>query len=266
MQVNTLSEQLLFTTVRITTKKGAASGLGTGFFFGDVDQATNTGQLFLVTNKHVIKGAHSAELHFIAGSGGAPLLGQEHSVALGDPEQAFKGHADPEIDVAMMPIGALFNVLGSSGKEIFFRCVSPELCADNAKLDPYEPIEPVTFIGYPNGLHDTKSLLPIVRRGHSATALTVDYEGKPQFLIDASVFPGSSGSPVFLTVPASAPDKYGNITIGAPPKILFLGVVAAVYHRNVPVLTSASKPFTNEMLDIGIVYKASTVLQLRATF
>lgn len=101
--------------LHVLTVIGGA-GLGTGFFFGDVDQATNTGQLFLVTNKHVIKGADSAELHFIAGARGAPLLGREHSVALGDPEQAFKGHPDPEIDIAMMPIGALFNALSSSGK------------------------------------------------------------------------------------------------------------------------------------------------------
>ena len=39
---------------------------------------------------------------------------------------------------------------------------------------------------------------PIVRRGSTATHPFVRYEGRPEFVIDAACFPGSSGSPVFL--------------------------------------------------------------------
>lgn len=75
--------------------------------------------------------------------------------------------------------------------------------------------------------------------------------------------PGSSGSPVFRVVPASTPDKYGNIVIGNTTKVVFLGVVAAVYQRNVPLLTTATQsPFAREVIDLGIVYKASTVRDL----
>lgn len=263
MKVNTLTEQMLFTTVRITTAaKEGGKGYGTGFLFSHLDATGQSGNIFLVTNKHVIDGAQSAELHFIAGSGSAPILGQKQGVALAG-LGSFKGHPDPDVDIAMMPIGDLLQVMSEGGKGVFYRSVSSSDCADNVNLEAYEPIEPITFIGYPDGLYDATSLLPIVRRGHSATPLTVDYEGKPIFLIDASVFPGSSGSPVFLLVPASAPDKHGNIVLGGGPKMLFLGVVAAVYQRDVPVLTTAgTEPFTSEMLDIGIVYKASAVKEL----
>lgn len=81
----------------------------------------------------------------------------------------------------------------------------------------FEPNKPVTFIGYPNGLYEFTSLLPIVRQGYAATAMHIDHGGKPTFLIDAFVFPGSSGSPVFLVPRPSAPDKFGNIIIGGPP-------------------------------------------------
>lgn len=259
MQVQTLIEQLLFSTVRITTTSPQGSGLGTGFFWMTTPDADGDAHLFLVTNKHVIEGATSAVLHFIGGSADGPHLGQEVASEV-DPSRAFRGHPDPNIDVAVMPLGGLISALRAAGRDVYLRAISEEQAATNESLAAYEPIEPVTFIGYPNGLYDTASLLPIVRRGHSATALTIDYEGKPMFLVDASVFPGSSGSPVFLMRNPSAPDKYGNITIGGPAEVIFLGVVAAVYQRSVPVLTAGSAdPFVHDTLDIGIVYRASTV-------
>ncbi|MFT3756084.1 MAG: hypothetical protein QM769_09065 [Pseudoxanthomonas sp.] len=63
------------------------------------------------------------------------------------------------------------------------------------KLDAAES---VTFISYPNGVWDSKNLLPVARRGTTASPIEVDFEGTPRFLIDASVFGGSSGSPAFI--------------------------------------------------------------------
>ncbi|WP_182481491.1 S1 family peptidase [Nocardioides immobilis] len=255
-------EQLLFATVRITTKVPGGTGRGTGFVFqADIDETHSA--LVVVTNKHVIEGASEVELHFIRSTpdGQSPLLGQEFVVSCSP--TSFFGHSDPDIDVAALGIGGTVDQLKAQGVRLFYRSIPAEYAATPAALENFEPIEPVTFIGYPNGLFDTSSLLPIVRRGHAATALSVDYEGRPVFLIDASVFPGSSGSPVFLYVPASVPDKHGNINLGLGPQLLFLGVVAAVHQRAVPVLqTSAhSIPYVNELLDIGVVYKASTVLE-----
>lgn len=266
MQVVSVIEQLMFATVRITTTSAGSGGLGTGFIYSDVSPITQLRRLFLVTNKHVIAGADTSTIHFIADGGGHPLLGQEFPITVNQPELSFRGHPDPDIDITMMPLERILDVFQGRGQRAFYRSIPHTVCADEAKLMDYEPIEPVTFIGYPNGLFDSASLLPIVRRGHSATALTVDYGGKPIFLIDASVFPGSSGSPVFLLVPASTPDKHGDVYMGRGPQLLFLGVVAAVYQRDVPVLTGAGAPYINEMLDLGIVYKASAVAELAQLF
>jgi len=54
------------------------------------------------------------------------------------------------------------------------------------------------MIGYPNGLWDELHNLPIIRKGITATHPGLRLNGKPEFLIDAACFPGSSGSPVFL--------------------------------------------------------------------
>jgi hypothetical protein len=77
------------------------------------------------------------------------------------------------------------------------------------------------------------------------------------------VFPGSSGSPVFLLPRPSAPDKHGNIVLGGPSRPpVFLGVVAAVHQRQVPVLQTdagGGLPFVYDLIDLGIVYKAREV-------
>lgn len=71
-------------------------------------------------------------------------------------------------------------------------------------------MESVEFIGYPEGLYDSVNCLPIARRGMMATLGYIDYEGKPEFLIDATVLTGSSGSPVFMAQPRNARNGAGS--------------------------------------------------------
>jgi len=261
MEVRTLTEQLMFITVRITTLTAdGRAGSGTGFLLSKENHQGGT-SLLVVTNKHVVEGAATVTMHFLAASGNSPKLGQERTLVA--VSQQFIGHPDPEIDIAMIGVGGALQQLAELGTPAFFRSVSLSMCATSEVLMDFEPIEPVTFIGYPNGLYDSASFLPIVRQGYAATAMDVDYEGKPTFLIDASVFPGSSGSPVFLVPRPSAPDKFGNITIGgaARPPIL-LGVVAAVHQRQVPVLQTnagGGVPFVYDLIDLGVVYKARAI-------
>jgi S1-C subfamily serine protease len=258
-------EQLLFTTVRITTTTATGQlGSGTGFLLAE-DRAGGGASVLVVTNKHVISGADKVTLHFMAaGSGNTPALGMGRTL-VATPDK-FVGHPDSDIDIAVIGVGGALQQLANAGNPAFIKTVSPSMCATKEKLEECEPIEPVTFIGYPNGLYDSASLLPIVRQGYAATAMNVDYEAKPVFLIDASVFPGSSGSPVFLVPRPAAPDKRGNITIGGPAKPpILLGVVAAVHQRQVPVLLTTAVhgiPVVNELIDLGIVYKASAIREL----
>jgi hypothetical protein len=60
------------------------------------------------------------------------------------------------------------------------------------------PAQQVLFVGYPNGIRDRMHNLPVARGGLLASLPTVDFDGEPDFLIDAKVWPGSSGSPVFV--------------------------------------------------------------------
>lgn len=111
-------------------------------------------------------------------------------------------------------------------------------------------------------------MIPIVRKGITATPFSVDFEGEPIFLIDGSIFPGSSGSPVFLYDRGSYSPK-GKVLI-AGSRIFFLGVVTSCYIINgnnqiesvdVPIKTEPII-ITSQLINLGRVIKSKAVKEL----
>jgi Trypsin-like peptidase domain len=263
MQVESLFEQLLFTTVFIETEySDGSTGTGTGFIYS-VDVAPGRASQFVVTNKHVVENGTSVSLRFIRSENAdmtTPLLGQVLTMKISaDLDNLFVGHPDPDIDVSVSSISRWFELFRSQNAHPFFRAVTPSIMMNEESGQALDALEQVTFIGYPNGLYDQVNYLPLARRGATATPPTVDYGGKPIFLIDGSVFPGSSGSPVFIADTGGFASRDGEFQIGS--RVMLLGIVAAVYQRPVPVLElpTATKSFVEDALDIGIVYKAKTI-------
>jgi len=130
-----------------------------------------------------------------------------------------------------------------------------------------DAVEEVIFVGYPNGIYDSVNNLPITRRGSTATPPSVDYEGKPIFLIDASVFQGSSGSPVLIYDNGSWLSRDGGLISGI--RLFLLGVLGSVFFRETDgtlsfeEIPAAVKPVvkTSQMIDLGIVYKSTTIIE-----
>jgi hypothetical protein len=106
----------------------------------------------------------------------------------------------------------------------------------------------VCFVGYPEGRYDTKNNLPMLRRGVIASIPKVDFEGRKQFLIDAHVYPGSSGSPVF---------SVGNVFDG---KVSFLGVLNAVMIRNAKLIAMPANLAAGVQQAIGLGFVMKPVL------
>jgi hypothetical protein len=264
MQVNTIAEKLLFTTVRIECTTPDGMSAGTAFIFNYQEEEKQ--YLFLVTNKHVIKGAIDGRFFFTLSDGNAPQIGQRFDIQMNQFEQQWFGHPDPEIDVAIMPLVPVLQEIEKLGKRVFFQAITHSLIPNSEQLNNLDAIEEVVFIGYPNGIFDSKNLMPVVRRGTTATHIQVDYEGKPMFLIDASVFPGSSGSPVLIANTGGYSNR-GGFVVGT--RVLFLGIVSSVAireeHGQIVFITSPVSQIpivkTQQMIDLGIVYKASTIVE-----
>ncbi len=192
MQPKTIAEQLFFTTVRIDTiTANGAQGSGTGFFFSHkVGEETFP---FLVTNKHVVAGMREGALSFLQRRDTLPTLGSGFRLGIDDWTQAWFGHPDPNIDIAICPFAPLeAHIKQQHNVDLFYRYVSSDMIPTPQQAAELDAVESVTFIGYPNGVWDSKNLLPVARRGTTASPIEVDFDGTPRFLIDASVFGGSS--------------------------------------------------------------------------
>lgn len=226
MNLKDLSTQLLFTTVPIWAETSAGVSSATAFIYNvPIPGQDNQSVPLLVTNHHVIAGARRIVIEFIEGLNGEPMKDRRIRAEI---DSSFPQHVDERLDLAALAIGPLLNQLQTQGRQVFFRSIGPELVPASEVLSDLSALEDVVFIGYPSGLRDQKNSNPLIRRGITSTPVWNDFEGQPCFLIDAGVFPGSSGSPVFILNQGSYATREG-LTIGT--RLLFLGVIAQTMTR-----------------------------------
>jgi hypothetical protein len=221
-----------------------------------------------VTNKHVVSNAINGPFTFTRALEKKPILEQGFKLDVkGQFENMWFGHPNSYIDVAVTPLVSLLDAIKKYDVEVFFRGISREFVPSIEILKELDAIEEVVFIGYPNWIWDTHNLLPIARKGITASPISLDFKGQPQFLIDASVFPGSSGSPVFLYNAGIYHDKKGVTTVGT--RIYFLGIVAQVFYRvdlnKIGIISESTIGIpvaeSKQMIDLGIVFKSSTIIE-----
>ncbi|MCL6508653.1 MAG: serine protease [Bryobacteraceae bacterium] len=246
---------------------------GTGFFFNFAEDGGKSVPA-IVTTRHVVKGATVGRfLLTVRDADGGPMIGSTVGVALDNFESRWVPHSSPDIDLCAMPIALLLHEAESKGKTVFYRSFSAAQIATDAELQDLDQIEDITMIGYPNGLWDRKNNMPVFRRGATATHPAMDWNGNPEFMIDAACFPGSSGSQVLLFNVGGYTDKKGNTMLGGA-RLKLLGILYAgpQYTADgeiamVPVPT-ASKPvvLTSIPLHLGIVVKAKELMNIDGQF
>jgi hypothetical protein len=272
MEIKSTYENLIFTTVRIeTTLKNGDRSTGTGFVFNY--EHNDKHFLFIVSNKHVVKDAIEGRLEFNLKKDGEPDLGNKYTLTITDFENRWIGHPDTDIDVAITPFVPILNELKKVNVDIYYRAIPASLIPSEDITREIDAVEDIIFIGYPNGIYDKKNLLPIVRKGITATPANIDFEGQPTFVIDASIFPGSSGSPVFICNVGSYTKK-GTNDLFAGTRLMFLGIVASVFIKQdintLEVVTIPAKDVpivkTNQMIDLGVVFKSSCIVEVIENF
>ena len=267
MKLLTQGRQLLFSTVRIETKsiRGEPVAAGTSFVFSDPDSDPGH-ELFLVSNKHMIESGWIGYLFFTGrGADGRPVVGSPFILKFDGFSSQWHGHPNPDVDVAVMPLSRQLDLIAKDNQEAFLTPIASADVSTEEDLEAIDIASPVLFVGYPNGMFDQKHYTPIVRQGFVATPPELDYDGEPVFLIDASVFPGSSGSPVFA---------YGQSWGGNVVNAKLHGVISAVYTQRtdgeiewVPAPTNiVPVPSVDQMIDLGVVIKARLIRETIADF
>ena len=249
MDLSKFESQIFFSTIRITIPSvdGKSSSIGTGFLFNiPLRQEGKTG-IFLVSNKHVYGDpSRTIILNFHKKKEGLdePELGSVVPVQIDNFSGHYYEHPDPNIDLACINVSA-FAV---AEKGVFSRYIHDGLI-EKFDLSKLNPGTEVSFVGYPDNRFDVTHNLPIMRKGYLATLPTVDFNGLKQIIIDAQVFPGSSGSPVFVVV-----DGYYHL----------LGVVTQTMIKNAELQAIPTNYVysVQQTIGLGIVLKTELVKEL----
>lgn len=215
-------DEFRYSTAKLTVvKSSGATSYGTGFFF-DLKYSDGMHCLLLVTNKHMADDWQ--ELSFRINKGDDqfnPILGDTVQITLENkPSQRWMAH--PDVDLCVFEVWPAIKEVWDSGVKLCYRTLHERLLPDKDTIKFISSIEEVLMIGYPDAMADEVNNLPIVRRGITATDFKVDYNGKKEFLIDASIFKGSSGSPILICNIGSYTNPDGHLMLGN--RTFFLGV------------------------------------------
>lgn len=189
---NFVVESLLLTAVRVTTKSGeTVHSNATGFFF------ERDGQLFLVTNRHVVLNEATQhrpdslelELH-ISETNIAETT--TFLVPLYEDEAAcWRGASDSAgiVDVVAIPLDK-----AQLPETVVYQAFTPDKLVE--ELDEVEVGTPLLVVGFPLGFHDTLHHLPVVRHAIIASAFGLRFQASGCFLTDGRTHRGISGAPV----------------------------------------------------------------------
>jgi len=203
---------------------------GTGFFYGalikdDPEPAKRLYQIFLVTARHVVEhhDATHGEMQVRINPRVSSAPGQQFALPTkpGPGVNTWFFHPNPQIDIAAIQINVAFlNGHGIDAKSIFFE--SDIAAANRSKLQALgvSAGDGVFVLGFPMNLAGEQRNYVIVRQGIVARISEMLEQSSPNFLIDALVYPGNSGSPVILK-----PDILSISGTKAQNNSLLIGVV-----------------------------------------
>ena len=239
--------EMAYITAKIDVElPNGTKSIGTGFFYGaPLNDGTNRQIILLISNRHVF-GNPQGKLTINLNRKGVfsrPDFGNMITFNLDRFEDLYFVHPILEVDLACVVVSDISH-MGA-----FYKLVH----ADALKPIDYEKValgSNVIFVGYPENRYDVVNNLPLIRRGSIASMPNVDFNGKGQIVIDAQIFPGSSGSPVFV----SWEGQYS-----------LLGVVSQtmICHSQLQTLpTNMLQVGVEQVLGLGIVIKQRHVQQL----
>lgn len=176
-----------------------------------IDKCNGINKLYLITNKHVLKGKKlcgmplniKLRLNFLYNAKNyrkkAIVKCDEVSISqqmLTDIPDILLEHPG-DSDLCSIDISQLIkDYEDQHRKKLLYYAYTKELLASHFR--EFELYDDIAMIGYPRGLYDTVHNLPILRGGKISSVPLANWNGKPEFMIDCACIPGSSGSPVLL--------------------------------------------------------------------
>ncbi|MFQ5916013.1 MAG: serine protease [Nitrospinota bacterium] len=195
-------------------------GTATGFFFA------REGRIYLITNRHVAKSLKREiqPTHFrVHLHRGADDLGKNVWIPIPlfdeDGRPRWLESRVTDSDILCLEVEEIRR--RAAEKAVAISALSE---ADFVPDDlDFELGQELLVIGYPRGYHDEVHNLPVIRYATLASPYPIPFQGKPLALIDATLHPGTSGSPVILK-PSSIPSMSRGAKSSSRRRVYLIGV------------------------------------------
>lgn len=177
--------ELINLTIPIQAENGTERGNATSFI------VQYKSQHYLITNRHVVENRPHIILKIKAEDEFSEQINVNTIFTID-----AKNYFDDTYDLCAIPIGNVLTNYEVSKRKIINTII--RLDELTKQYPDFLDIEDVVIVGYPNLFHDEVNNFPIVLSGITSTSVNIDYNGRRCFLINASEYHGSSGSPVFI--------------------------------------------------------------------
>lgn len=251
---------------------------GTGFFYDELaPKDPNTKGFYwreveatwIVTNRHVllpkvegneiIPDTITFHIRKVVGQG---IVWEPVILDVTEIKKRLKLHTDSEVDVAILRVDDLLRERMKPGNiYMTLSSVSEEDLPENKNISA-EVADDVVIIGYPKGFYDKKNIYPIVKSGIIATRWGMNFNDMPVFLIDAKLFPGSSGS-VVVTKPISSIVAEGPMKDERETQFAFLGVYSGEpFRQQEPIDLDDITIIRKDSFNVGTVWYGKLVVDI----
>lgn len=251
--------------------------LGTGFFYQELapkdpsqkEQWRVVESIWIVTNRHIllpkidekeiIPDSFTFNLRKIVNHG---VVWEPVILNATELRKRARLHTDPQVDVAMIRVDDLLkDRLGTGNEYMQWSAVSEEDLPGNNNIH-VEVADDVVIIGYPKGFYDEKNVFPIVKSGIVASRWGLNFNDLPVFLIDAKLFPGSSGSLV-ITKPIDSVVVDGTPMYAKEKQFGFLGVYSGEpFITREPIELDDMTIIRKDGFNVGIVWYGQLVVDI----
>jgi hypothetical protein len=256
-----LAQRLVYSTVRITSElSDGKKRTGTGFFY-----STSRNEWLLITNYHVIENSETGELTLTEGDEyNQPIAQSGIKRKIENFSKRWIRHPNEKFDLCAMPMMPIIEEIRREGKVPYFTRIESSTIPSEEEWRNFIPTEDIIMIGYPNGLWDKVNGIPFFKKGMTATHPYINYNGREEFVMDMSVYPGSSGSPVFLLTNEFYAKSRFETFQGGPDHARLLGIAYKHFKFNANLKSFESENsnlsdqgITVPPIDLGLAIRSS---------
>lgn len=171
---------------------------------------------------------------------------------------------EANFDVAVIEVGDLLIEQRKTGISLMsYVGLTSDHLPENSKLTINVGDE-ILVAGYPRGFYDVENKFPIVKAGIVSSKWGCNFNGQPVFLIDAKLFPGSSGS-VVLTKPQYVAVIDEKLMYNKEGSYIFLGIYSGEpIRQNAPIELDDMTIIKKDSYNVGNVWYSSLVPEIIA--